>query len=518
MTLQGRTQKALVAAMLTYGQYFIALVAAFFVTPLILRTIGPRQYGIWLSSGEIIGYVLLLDFGVFSILPWLIARADGQKNSREIRRVLAQGFAVAVVLSVLLLLIAAVFWGKLPTILHLNPGDWRALAGPLAVLVILLALNLPLNIINPLLGGLQDVRFCGGLGLAKAVLVPLLTVVLLWSGHGLYALAIGSTLFAPVGGVFSFFRARKVAPELLRGWPRPTWTGATLLFRESAGAWLGGAGVQLMERSSAVVLTLLGNPAIVTTLVCTSRIGQILTQMAWVLPDSALVGLAQLGGENNPARLREVARSIIRLNMVVAAGAACLVLAINPAFVRIWVGEKFFGGLPLNGLLAAEVISGSLVHALVTVVAVNGNRLQIGLATLLQGVIYVGLALILSRKYLLQGLLGADLLAPLFSTVPVSLSLVRSKLNLPLRQLGADIASLLILRAGPCLLAAWAYGNWRSRHASLPELAAIGLLVAFIYLQAMASQLASFPLPEGAKIWVQRASAFCIFAGKTPGK
>jgi O-antigen/teichoic acid export membrane protein len=504
MKPQGRTQRALLGAALTYGQFIIAIIAAFFVTPLILKTLGARQYGIWLSSGELIGYVLLLDFGVFSILPWLIARADGQKNPDDIRRLLAQGLAVAVMLSALLLLIVFVLWGKLPVILHLGAGDWQELAGPLFLLVVLLAINLPLNIFNPLLGGLQDVGFCGALGLAKTLFVPLVTVVLLLGGHGLYALVIGTALFAPVGGLISFFRARKVAPAAMKEWPRPTWGDATRLFRESIGAWLGGAGVQMMERSSAVVLTFMGNPAIVPTLVCTSRIGQILTQMAWVMPDSALVGFAQLGGENNAARLREVALSIIRLNIVVAAGAACMVLALNPAFVRLWVGEKFFGGLTLNALLAAEVISGSLVHAFVAVVAVHGSRLQIGMATLLQGAVYLMLALILSRQYYLSGLLAADLLAPLFSTIPVSLWLIRSTIGLSLKQLIGDLTTLLILRAGPCLLAAWAYGCWRGQKASLPELAAIGLLVAFVYLQLMASQIASFPLPAGARIWLQR--------------
>ena len=416
----------MLSAALTYGQFIIAIGSAFFVTPLILKTLGARQYGIWLSSGELLSYVLLLDFGVFAVLPWLIARADGQKNYVEMRRILVQGFAIALMLSTVLILVVLALWGKLPLILHLDAADWRNLAGPLCLLVALLAVNLPLSIFSPLLGGIQDVGFCGVLGVGKALLAPVLTAALLLSGQGLYALAVGTALIAPVGSVVSFFRARKVAPEAMVSWPRPTKIDAIRLFRESIGAWLGGAGVQLMERSSAVILTLMGNPVLVPTLVCTSRVAQTLTQMAWVMPDSALVGFAQLGGEDNRPRLREVALSIIRLNIVVAAGAACMILALNPAFVRLWVGGKFFGGLMLNALLAAEIISGSIVHAFIAVVAVHGNRLQIGLATILQGTIYLALALILSRRFSLSGLLFADLLAPLLSTIPVSVWLIRS--------------------------------------------------------------------------------------------
>ena len=429
-TPPGRTRRALLGAVFTYGQVLLAIGAAFVVTPAVLRALGARPYGLWLSSGELVGYFLLLDFGVFAILPWLIADADGRRDSAGLRRILAHGLAVAVALLALLLLLAAACWRWLPVVLHLTPADWHALAGPLALLTALLAVNLPVNIFTPVLVGLQDVYFLGLLGLLKALLGPVLTLSLLWTGHGFYALALGTALGAPLTGAAAFFRLRRLAPGLLRDWPRPTWRGVARLFRESIGAWLGGAGVQMMERSSAVVLTFLGSPATVPVLVCTSRVGQMLTQMAWVLPDSALVGLAQLGGEGKPERVREVILSIIRFSLMLAGLMACVVLAINPAFVRIWVGRRFFGGLPLNLLLAMEVFTATLTHALVTVVAVQGHRLSVGLATLGQGAVYLLLALGLTRRYALEGLLVADLIAPLCSTVPLGLWVLHSRYGL----------------------------------------------------------------------------------------
>ena len=188
--------------------------------------------------------------------------------------------------------------------------------------------------------------------------------------------------------------------------------------------------MQLMERSSAVVLAFLGSPATVPVLVCTSRVGQMLTQLTWALPDSALVGLAQLGGENQQARLREVMLSIVRLHLIVSCLMACAVLAVNPAFVRIWVGEKFFGGLLLNLLLAVEVISASFVHGVLTVIGAQSHRLSIGLATLWQGAVYLALALALTRRFSLPGLLTADLLSTMLSTLPVGLWLLRSAYGL----------------------------------------------------------------------------------------
>jgi hypothetical protein len=500
----GRTQNALLSSVFTYAQLGIALGAAFFVTPLILGKIGTRQYGLWLSSGEIAGYFLLLDFGVFAVLPWLVARADGQQRSADLKRHLVQGLVVAVAVSTVLLLVLVGWREKLPSFLHLTPQDWDGLRGPLLVFVSLLAINLPFNIFGALLAGLQDVRFTGLAGVIRSILGPLLTVTLLLSGHGLYAVAIGAALIPPLVGVASFLRARSIAPGLLRRWPAPTFSGAVSLLRESIGAWLGGAGVQMMERSSAIILTLLRFPAIVPVLVCTSRLGQTLTQMAWVLPDSALIGFAQLGGEDKAERTREVALALIKLNLVLAGGAACLVLALNPAFVRLWVGPALFGGLLLNFLLAAEVVNGSLTHALASIAAVHGHRLIIGLATLAQGVIYIVAALAMSRRFLLEGLIAADLIAPVCSTIPVSLWLLRSSLGLGLRHLYREIGSILLLRAAPCLMAAAGYGYWRGDKASLVELAGAALVVAVIYIRVMAEEIGKFPLPSTARTWLRR--------------
>ena len=489
----------------TYAQLGVALIAAFFVTPLILRTIGTREYGLWLSSGEIVGYFLLLDFGVFVVLPWLIARADGQRHPADLKRYLVNGLVVAISVSIVLVLAFAVGQGQFPVLLHLTPDDWHTLRGPLLLLVALIAINLPLNVFATLLAGIQDVRFTGPANLIRAVLAPILTVTLLLRGYQLFALALGAALIPPFVGAACFLRARSVAPDLLRQWPRPTWSGTLALVRESIGAWLGSAGVQMMERSSAVILTLLRFPAIVPVLVCTSRLGQSLTQMAWIMPDSALIGFAQLGGENKAERTREVSLSLIRLNLILAVLAACLVLAINPAFVRLWVGPPFFGGLTLNLLLAGEVINGTVTHALATIVAVQGHRLIIGLATLLQGLIYIFVALLLSRRFLLEGLIAADLIAPLCSTIPVSLLLLRGSIGLAVREIARETGAMLMLRAVPCLIGAWAYGYWRADKAWLGELACAAFFTVLIYVCVMAKEISKFPLPSRFKGWLRSA-------------
>ena len=499
-----RTRRALVSAAFVYAQYFVALFAAFFVTPVILGTIGARNYGIWLSTGEIVGYLVLMDLGVTAVLPWLIARADGEQRPDEIKMHLVHALLIAGGVTLVIVVLLSTSAQHIPALLRMQPSEWSALRGPLIALGCLAAVNLPMTVFGALLTGLQDVHFSGPLNLVRGIVAPAVTIALLVSGYGLYALAIGTAALPPIFGLVALARGYAIAPHVFQAWPRPSLRAAARLFREGVGGWLGSAGVQMIERSSALILVLLASPTIVPTLVCTSKLSQVLTQMAWVLPDSALIGFAQLAGEKNATRVSEVGLSIFRLNTVIAGYAATLVLAINPAFVRMWVGEQFFGGLLLNGLLAAGVLAGSFAHACATVVSAHGQRFSVGVVTIVQGALFVGLALTLGRHSPLHGVVWAAVLAPFFSTIPICLRLLHTGIGLDLRRLGREVGSILLLRAAPAVALALVYGVARAQHASFAELAAVGLVLSLIYLRLVRAVISTFPIPGAAGVLLRK--------------
>jgi hypothetical protein len=90
---------------------------------------------------------------------------------------------------------------------------------------------------------------------------------------------------------------------------------------------------------------------------------------------------------------------MLRLHALLAGGAACLILAVNPAFVRAWVGPALFGGLGLSALLSASILLSSIVHGLITTASVLGNRFRVGVVVLVNGTVQTVLALLMGRAW-----------------------------------------------------------------------------------------------------------------------
>lgn len=498
-----RTRKAILAASFSYAQFLLAIVTGLVLVPLIISRLGDRSYGLWLASTEFLSYLALTDCGVFAILPWVVAGAHGRHDVSAIRHFLIAGLVMGAAVGGMILAGSAVAWYLLPDMLHLTEADRSALEGPLTLLVTCTALSYPMRVFAALLTGLQDVVFQGVLIVVQTLLCVGLTVTLLLQGFGLYALSAYAVIPPLLSGLASWLRLGEVAPELLREWQCPGWQSVRGLCREGIGAWLGSFGVLLFAASNSLILTFLGHPEWAPIYLCTAKLPQMLQQLSWVLPDSGLLGLAQLHGEGRPQRVREVASHILQVNLLLAGAAACLLLALNPTFVCLWVGPEFFGGYDLNAWVAGSVLMSSLVHGVVTPVAVLGWRVHIGVVTLLNGLIHILFAVFLTSHFGLLGLASGLILSSLVTSLPWGWYLQQQVFERRLR----DLLSGWFLRWLCRLVPALALTGWAGPYlAALPlwQCLALSLVGGILYLWWIRPLLHDLPIPARLKPWLTR--------------
>ena len=406
-----RTVRATIAAGFSYVHVGVSLIASLWLVPFTLDHIGARSYGLWLASGELLAYAGLAELGMLVTLPWLVAQADGQGDRERMRQLVSTGAAAAALSAAIYGALALLLWTQLPRIVQLGDAERLSVQGPLLIVAVAGCLSHPLRAFNAVLAGLQDVRFTGIVSLANWIIGFGLSVSLLTLGYGLYALAVAAALPPLVTGIAAAIRVARVAPDLLHGWPRPSLGAIRGLFVEGLGTWIGGWGWRLVAASDGLVLAALGRPEQVAALACTSKLAHAMIQLSWIPCDNGLIGLSQLSAERQARRLRDALVVMIRVYLALAGAVACVIIAVNGAFVREWVGPTMFAGATANMLIAALAIAMSFGHAVAVIPSVLGRRLAIGVATMICGVLHLGLAWALGSRFGVTGVVAAGVLS-----------------------------------------------------------------------------------------------------------
>jgi O-antigen/teichoic acid export membrane protein len=500
-----RVRKARVIAAFGYGQYALAIATGVVLVPLTLGHLGARSWGFWLATGEVLNYASMVDLGMLGVLPWLLASAEGRGDRDQARRLISQGLWFGLVIGLFYAAAASVlWWWLLPSILKLSEADRALIGPPLMLLVVLGVVRYPLTVFRAALVGIQDVMFNGAMAIAAGGLTIIITVGMLTAGYGLYALACASAVPPLVVVVASAFRLSATRPDLMPQWILPRLSDLRMLFTNGIGVWVGDLGWQVLSASNGIVIAATGHPEWVPVYSCTAKLSASCMQLAWLMPDSGQVSLAQLHGEAPPvSRLREVVLMILRLHLLLAGGAALGLLVFNPAFVTRWVGPAMFGGMTLNVLLAVGVVFYSVIHGLITCAAVLGNRPRVGLAVLANGAIQLALAMVLARRMGLVGIAYAGLAAGALTSLPAGLWLLKPSTSITVRNLFDELVNPWLVRIAPLAILAAAgglfydtLGLWGSGAAA----AALG----GVYVWRMRPLYDSLPFDPQLKGWLVR--------------
>lgn len=499
-----RKRKAAAIAAFGYIQFGLAMVTGIFLVPLTLRSLGARTWGVWLASGEVLAYASMADLGVLGVLQWLLAETEGRRDRDETSKLLSQGVWLGAGMAVVYVSVALVLWELLPSALFLTAADRQLVGPPLALLVVFTALTYPVTAYRALIIGMQDVWFNGVLSLVLSALGALLTVVLLLSGYGLYALALAAAVPAVLGVTVSLIRAAKIAPDVVWRLSPPRADYLRRLLTNGFGAWLGALGWQLLAASNSIVIVYMGHPEWVPVFACTAKVAAMSMQLSWVLPDSGHIGLAQLYGERRgSARVGPVVLMMQRVHVLIAGVAACGVLVFNPAFVTRWVGPHLFGGLSLNALLAMGVIVHSFAHGLVTSASIVGNRPRVGALVFVNGVVQLPLAVVLGHRFGLNGVAWAGLVAAAMTVIPGGLVLLRPSTSLTARAMVSELIAPWAMRAIPFLAIAAAIGAFY-QSLGLWLSAAAAAMVCLAYAWHMRPLYAALPLGPRWTEWLVR--------------
>lgn len=422
-----RTNRFLSGIGFGYTSQILTTVVAFWLTPFLLRRIGQHDYGLWLIGAQLLAYLGLMDFGIVALLPrataYATGRASGVREAKDLPEIIGQTIWIVLCQTPLVAVASYLLWLTIP-------AYWGHLRTPIGIVLVAFVLAFPLRIFFSVLQGLQDLAFLGKLNIGAWGVGIALTVLLIFAGKGLYALAVGwiTTQFLTAGACF--VRLRWEFPTVLPN-RLPSWSWLSARSQVKQGFWISTSQVAqiLSTGTDVLIIGMLLGPLAVVPYVCTAKLISMLANQPQMLMQTAFPGLSEMRTGASTQRLFAVCTMLSQAMLLISGAVVCIVLAVNHGFVRWWVGENQYGGFSLTILFVGAMLLGQLNSTWVYPLLSFGRERRISLTNIVNGLFTAGMSLVLIRLIGPRGGPLAAMLALLVVSLPSNFSAVARELK-----------------------------------------------------------------------------------------
>ena len=189
----------------------VSAVIGFLLTPLLIHTLGDRDYGLLDLIGSFAGWLGLMDFGLSGAVARYVAVHFSQGNPNESYAYATTGFYVYIGLGVVAFVTALTSTLALPWLIS-DPNDIPLIRTLIIIAGASFAIDLPLRALSGIINGFMRRDVTGWLSLISRIIRAFATVGILLLGGRLIALSRGSLILTIAIGYMWWHATRRIAP------------------------------------------------------------------------------------------------------------------------------------------------------------------------------------------------------------------------------------------------------------------------------------------------------------------
>jgi len=427
--------------------HVISVVVTFVVTPILLRTLGVGQYGIWSIVMALTGYYGLVNMGIGKANTKYISQFDALGDTQAVREVMSTGLAIFSALAVVVLVVAGTVAWLFPYLFDL--GDY-----PVSLarwIVMLFGVKMAVQMVGQVFAAGLEARkrfaLVNGLQSARLVLFGILIIVVVRSGGGLLGMA------WVVLGITALFRLLTCLLSIrVAGLPRPSLRDVKReTVRMLFGFGLLNLLIQAVRKTSllggGLILGLLAGPVAVAYYSVAESLTRKSLNLGKTINYVVMPFASQFDAQSDRHALKRLLVLPARLLLTLALLITVVLLVLGKSFLTLWISPEVATNvypvicilslsllvkLPTNGIQSALTGMGRMTF--LSRVAVGE-----GVAMLILGVVLTPLlgAVGMAWAVLISQLLFSGLLLPIYAC----------------RDIGYSVWRFFLSTAGPAMLA-----------------------------------------------------------------
>jgi O-antigen/teichoic acid export membrane protein len=195
-----------------YGWVLTNIFNSLLLLPLYLKNIDKDTLGIWLATGNILGWMTLVDPGVGEVLQQKIAELRGQKQDGEIGKTIGSGFIASVFILLVSVVLGFLCYFFIGALINKDVSRYPHLSSALVMSIMATGLSLVSFSLSGINQGLHNAQQVAISSLSANFLFLFVNLIFLYLGFGVLSIALANlfrALYINMFNIGALLRALK---------------------------------------------------------------------------------------------------------------------------------------------------------------------------------------------------------------------------------------------------------------------------------------------------------------------
>jgi O-antigen/teichoic acid export membrane protein len=418
-----------------WASYGVNTLIAFFLTPFVIKMLDITGFGIWSLAIVFVGYYGFFNTAVSSSITRYVAHHAGKGDLESLKKTISSAMLICLISGMVALVISFGFTDNIVGFFDKTP---KALVNDFKIVIRILGTATGIGFILSLLSAIVTahekfvvVSITGiGINLLRATL----TVFWLLKGKGLIGIAWAILISTMVGVVANYMICRRVLPKIKISLSFAHWDVLHTLLLYSATTMVIVLGDLLRTQiDSTVIGKMVGFEKVAIYSIAGSLIGQM---VSFTIAGIGVLTprFANLDGKGFSQNLRNLFLKSLQCSSILGFGLCLMTFIWGGNFIRLWVGESFDQSIPILWILTcAWATDLSQSPGTGMMYALNKHKFY-AVVCVLEGVIKLGLTLILVKQYGIMGAAVASAVPMIAMRVLLQPIYIARIVGLPLRK------------------------------------------------------------------------------------
>lgn len=351
-----KTYASIVNLFFNYANASFAIINGLVLVPLYLTYFSVGTYGSYLSSGNIVGMLGLLEGGMAFVLTQKLASSYAKKDLDEFSKILGSGLFISVSIAIVLFIIGLTIFPFISEWVKAEPNQYKNIQYAFLYSAIGAGLNIIFHNISAVFQALLKVSLSGFTNLISIFFGLTITLLGLQFGLGVVAIPLGILVRGFVGVSILIFALIRILKREKLTKIQITKFECSKLIKSVLPMFGGGVAKSLVTNSQLLIITNFINPTASAVFFITGRIYQVCDSFLAPIGSSIFSSISQIVGEGNKDVIKKNIVKIFFIFNVFSVFILSLSFILNLSFVSLLLGADKYGGNILSLLLCVNML------------------------------------------------------------------------------------------------------------------------------------------------------------------